>query len=131
MPTASGFCFLCVVKWKGVMSERGITAGFKSAKKQGCKIVVIDMDEHVHFVFSIDARSRPGMTETSAPDMAIKVLWHTENRMDLHLCIFLYDFAFNYMFLLIQTVQKPCNPTDATYLTHDASQAPQRTHQSC
>ena len=23
---------------KGVMSERGITAGFKSAKKQGCKI---------------------------------------------------------------------------------------------
>jgi len=35
--------------------------------------------------------------------------------MDLLLCIFLYDFAFNYMFLLIQTVQKPCNPTDATY----------------
>ena len=32
---------------KGVMSERGITAGFKSAKKQGCKIVVIDLDEHV------------------------------------------------------------------------------------
>lgn len=31
---------------KGVMSERGITAGFKSAKKQGCKIVVIDLDEH-------------------------------------------------------------------------------------
>ena len=28
------------------MSERGITAGFKSAKKQGCKIVVIDLDEH-------------------------------------------------------------------------------------
>ena len=24
---------------KGVMSEKGITAGFKSAKKQGCKIV--------------------------------------------------------------------------------------------
>ena len=32
---------------KGVMSERGITAGFKSAKKQGCKVVVIDLDEHV------------------------------------------------------------------------------------
>ena len=31
---------------KGVMSEKGITAGFKSAKKQGCKIVVIDLDEH-------------------------------------------------------------------------------------
>ena len=31
---------------KGVMSERGITAGFKSAKKQGCKVVVIDLDEH-------------------------------------------------------------------------------------
>ena len=32
---------------KGVMSEKGITAGFKSAKKQGCKIVVIDLDENV------------------------------------------------------------------------------------
>ena len=32
---------------KGVMSERGITAGFKSAKRQGCKIVLIDLDEHV------------------------------------------------------------------------------------
>ena len=32
---------------KGVMSERGVTAGFKSAKKQGCKVVVIDLDEHV------------------------------------------------------------------------------------
>ena len=32
---------------KGVMSEKGITAGFKSAKKQGCKVVVIDLDEHV------------------------------------------------------------------------------------
>ena len=32
---------------KGVMSEREITAGFKSAKKHGCKIVVIDLDEHV------------------------------------------------------------------------------------
>ena len=30
------------------MSERGVTAGFKSAKKQGCKVVVIDLDEHVH-----------------------------------------------------------------------------------
>ena len=29
------------------MSEKGITAGFKSAKKQGCKIVVIDLDEHI------------------------------------------------------------------------------------
>ena len=28
------------------MSEKGITAGFKSAKKQGCKVVVIDLDEH-------------------------------------------------------------------------------------
>ncbi len=32
---------------KGVMSEKGVTAGFKSAKKQGCKVVVIDLDEHV------------------------------------------------------------------------------------
>ncbi len=32
---------------KGVMSEKGITAGFKSAKKQGCRIVVIDLDEHI------------------------------------------------------------------------------------
>ena len=32
---------------KGVMSEKGVTAGFKSAKKQGCKIVVIDLDEHI------------------------------------------------------------------------------------
>ena len=31
----------------GDRKERGITAGFKSAKKQGCKIVVIDLDEHV------------------------------------------------------------------------------------
>ncbi|MBR1545204.1 MAG: hypothetical protein IJ633_00195 [Prevotella sp.] len=29
------------------MSEKGVTAGFKSAKKQGCKIVVIDLDEHI------------------------------------------------------------------------------------
>lgn len=32
---------------KGIMTEKGVTAGFKSAKKQGCKIVVIDLDEHV------------------------------------------------------------------------------------
>ena len=32
---------------KGIMSEKGITAGFKSAKKQGCKIVVIDLDKHI------------------------------------------------------------------------------------
>lgn len=32
---------------KGIMSERGITADFKSAKKQGCKVVVIDLDEHI------------------------------------------------------------------------------------
>ena len=32
---------------KGIMSEKGVTAGFKSAKKQGCKVVVIDLDEHV------------------------------------------------------------------------------------
>lgn len=31
---------------KGIMSEKGVTAGFKSAKKQGCKVVVIDLDEH-------------------------------------------------------------------------------------
>ena len=31
---------------KGIMGEKGVTAGFKSAKKQGCKIVVIDLDEH-------------------------------------------------------------------------------------
>lgn len=32
---------------KGIMGEKGITAGFKSAKKQGCKVVVIDLDEHI------------------------------------------------------------------------------------
>ena len=32
---------------KGIMGERGVTAGFKSAKKQGCKVVVIDLDEHI------------------------------------------------------------------------------------
>jgi hypothetical protein len=32
---------------KGIMSEKGVTAGFKSAKKQGCKYVVIDLDEHI------------------------------------------------------------------------------------
>ncbi|MCQ2133895.1 MAG: hypothetical protein MJY88_02905 [Bacteroidales bacterium] len=31
---------------KGICSEKGVTAGFKSAKKQGCKVVVIDLDEH-------------------------------------------------------------------------------------
>ena len=39
---------------KGIMSERGITAGFKSAKKQGCKIVVIDLDEHIVQVRSFE-----------------------------------------------------------------------------
>ena len=34
------------------MSEKGVTAGFKSAKKQGCKVVVIDLDEHVHHLDS-------------------------------------------------------------------------------
>lgn len=37
---------------KGIMSEKGVTAGFKSAKKQGCKVVVIDLDEHVHHLDS-------------------------------------------------------------------------------
>ena len=32
---------------KGIMTEKGVTAGFKTAKKQGCKIVVIDLDEHI------------------------------------------------------------------------------------
>ena len=32
---------------KGIMGERGVTAGFKAAKKQGCNIVVIDLDEHI------------------------------------------------------------------------------------
>ena len=39
---------------KGIMGERGITAGFKSAKKQGCKIVVIDLDEHILQVRSFE-----------------------------------------------------------------------------
>ena len=34
------------------MSEKGVTAGFKSAKKQGCKVVVIDLDEHVNHLDS-------------------------------------------------------------------------------
>ena len=37
---------------KGIMSEKGVTAGFKSAKKQGCKVVVIDLDENVHHLDS-------------------------------------------------------------------------------
>jgi hypothetical protein len=37
---------------KGIMGEKGVTAGFKSAKKQGCKIVVIDLDEHIYQVRS-------------------------------------------------------------------------------
>ena len=37
---------------KGVMSEKGVTAGFKSAKRQGCKVVVINLDEHVHHLDS-------------------------------------------------------------------------------
>lgn len=32
---------------KGIMGEKGVTAGFKSAKRQGCKVVVIDLDEHI------------------------------------------------------------------------------------
>ena len=32
---------------KGIFGEKGVTAGFKSAKKQGCKVVVIDLDEHI------------------------------------------------------------------------------------
>ena len=32
---------------KGIMSEKGVTAGFRSAKRQGCKVVVIDLDERV------------------------------------------------------------------------------------
>ena len=39
---------------KGIMSEKGITAGFKSAKIQGCKIVVIDLDEHILQVRSFE-----------------------------------------------------------------------------
>ena len=39
---------------KGIMSEKGVTAGFKSAKKQGCKIVVIDLDEHIFQVRSFE-----------------------------------------------------------------------------
>lgn len=29
---------------KGIMSEKGVTAGFKAAKRQGCKIVVMSGD---------------------------------------------------------------------------------------
>lgn len=39
---------------KGIMSEKGVTAGFKTAKKQGCKIVVIDLDEHILQVRSFE-----------------------------------------------------------------------------
>ena len=39
---------------KGIMGEKGVTAGFKSAKKQGCKIVVIDLDEHIFQVRSFE-----------------------------------------------------------------------------
>lgn len=35
---------------KGIMGEKGVTAGFKKAKKQGCKYVVIDLDEHIQQV---------------------------------------------------------------------------------
>ena len=39
---------------KGIMGEKGVTAGFKTAKKQGCKIVVIDLDEHILQVRSFE-----------------------------------------------------------------------------
>ena len=39
---------------KGIMGEKGVTAGFKAAKKQGCKIVVIDLDEHIMQVRSFE-----------------------------------------------------------------------------
>jgi hypothetical protein len=39
---------------KGIMGEKGITAGFKAAKKQGCKIVVVDLDEHILQVRSFE-----------------------------------------------------------------------------
>ena len=39
---------------KGILGERGITAGFKAAKKQGCKIVVIDLDEYILQVRSFE-----------------------------------------------------------------------------
>ena len=39
---------------KGIMGEKGVTAGFKAAKKQGCKVVVIDLDEHICQVRSFE-----------------------------------------------------------------------------
>jgi len=39
---------------KGIMGEKGVTAGFKAAKKQGCKIVIIDLDEHILQVRSFE-----------------------------------------------------------------------------
>ena len=39
---------------KGIMGEKGVTAGFKAAKKQGCKVVVIDLDEHIFQVRSFE-----------------------------------------------------------------------------
>lgn len=39
---------------KGIMGEKGVTASFKAAKKQGCKIVVIDLDEHILQVRSFE-----------------------------------------------------------------------------
>ena len=39
---------------KGIMGEKGVTAGFKAAKKQGCKIVVVDLDEHIFQVRSFE-----------------------------------------------------------------------------
>ena len=39
---------------KGIMGEKGVTAGFKTAKKQGCKIVIIDLDEHIFQVRSFE-----------------------------------------------------------------------------
>lgn len=32
---------------KGVHSERGVRASFESGKKQGCKVIVIDLDMHL------------------------------------------------------------------------------------
>lgn len=39
---------------KGIMGEKGVSAGFKAAKKQGCKVVVIDLDEHILQVRSFE-----------------------------------------------------------------------------
>ncbi|MCQ2245057.1 MAG: hypothetical protein MJZ32_12465 [Bacteroidaceae bacterium] len=56
---------------KGIMGEKGVTAGFKSAKKQGCKVVVIDLDEHIMQVRAFELSKYISRRKKDFDNMAI------------------------------------------------------------